>query len=60
VTVFVSFSSRDKDAVESLTQDLHDADEQVWMDQRFAGRGKRGTTAAGPNWYPVSAACPKG
>ena len=37
VTVFVSYSSRDKDAVRSLTQDLQDADEQVWMDQRLAG-----------------------
>jgi len=37
VTVFVSYSSRDKDAVKSLTQDLLDADEQVWMDQRLAG-----------------------
>jgi TIR domain-containing protein len=37
VTVFVSYSSRDKDAVKSLTQDLQDADEQIWMDQRLAG-----------------------
>jgi hypothetical protein len=37
VTVFVSYSSRDRDAVRSLTQDLQDADEQVWMDQRLAG-----------------------
>jgi streptogramin lyase len=37
VTVFVSYSSRDRDAVNSLTQDLQDADEQVWMDQRLAG-----------------------
>lgn len=37
VTVFVSYSSRDSDAVKSLTQDLQDADEQVWMDQRLAG-----------------------
>ena len=37
MTVFVSYSSRDKDAVKSLTQDLQDADEQVWMDQRLAG-----------------------
>ena len=37
VTVFVSYSTRDKDAVKSLTQDLQDADEQVWMDQRLAG-----------------------
>jgi uncharacterized RDD family membrane protein YckC len=37
VTVFVSYSSRDRDAVKSLTQDLQDADEQVWMDQRLAG-----------------------
>lgn len=35
--VFVSYSSRDKDAVTRLTQDLHDADEQVWLDQRLAG-----------------------
>jgi hypothetical protein len=37
VTVFVSYSSRDRDPVKSLTQDLQDADEQVWMDQRLAG-----------------------
>jgi sugar lactone lactonase YvrE len=37
VTVFVSYSSRDRDAVKSLVQDLQDADEQVWMDQRLAG-----------------------
>jgi hypothetical protein len=37
VTVFVSYSSRDRDAVKSLTQDLQDADEQVWMDRRLAG-----------------------
>jgi hypothetical protein len=37
VTVFVSYSSRDKDAVKSLTQDLQDADEQVWLDERLAG-----------------------
>jgi hypothetical protein len=37
VTVFVSYSSRDRDAVKSLTQDLQDADEQVWLDQRLAG-----------------------
>jgi hypothetical protein len=37
VTVFVSYSSRDKDAVKNLTQDLQDADEQMWMDQRLAG-----------------------
>jgi branched-chain amino acid transport system substrate-binding protein len=37
VTVFVSYSSRDKDAVKNLTQDLQDAEEQVWMDQRLAG-----------------------
>ena len=37
MTVFVSYSSRDKDAVKSLTQDLQDADEQVWLDQRLAG-----------------------
>ena len=36
MTVFVSYSSRDRDAVKSLTQDLQDADEQVWMDQRLA------------------------
>ena len=35
--VFVSYSSRDKDAVTRLTQDLQDADEQVWLDQRLAG-----------------------
>ena len=35
--VFVSYSSRDRDAVESLTEDLKDADEQVWLDQRLAG-----------------------
>ena len=37
MTVFVSYSSRDKHAVKSLTQDLQDADEQVWVDQRLAG-----------------------
>jgi serine/threonine kinase PknH len=37
VTVFVSYSSRDRGAVKSLTQDLQDADEQVWLDQRLAG-----------------------
>ena len=37
MTVFVSYSSRDKDAVKGLTQDLQDADEQVWLDQRLAG-----------------------
>ena len=37
MTVFVSYSSRDRDAVQNLTHDLHDADEQVWMDQRLAG-----------------------
>ncbi|BBZ43972.1 TIR domain-containing protein [Mycobacterium parmense] len=35
--VFVSYSSRDKEAVTRLTQDLRDADEQVWLDQRLAG-----------------------
>ena len=29
MTVFVSYSSRDRDAVKSLTQGLQDADEQV-------------------------------
>jgi hypothetical protein len=37
MTVFVSYSSRDRDAVNGLVQDLQDADEQVWMDQRLAG-----------------------
>jgi serine/threonine kinase PknH len=37
VTVFVSYSSRDRDAVKNLTQDLQDADEQVWLDQGLAG-----------------------
>jgi uncharacterized RDD family membrane protein YckC len=37
MTVFVSYSSRDGDAVKGLVQDLQDADEQVWMDQRLAG-----------------------
>ncbi len=37
MTVFVSYSSRDRDAVKSLVQDLQDADEQVWMDQRLTG-----------------------
>jgi hypothetical protein len=37
VGVFVSYSSRDKDAVKNLTQDLQDAEEQVWLDQRLAG-----------------------
>jgi hypothetical protein len=35
--VFVSYSSRDKDAVTRLTQDLQDAEEQVWLDRRLAG-----------------------
>src|ERR1700733_2343246 len=35
--VFVSYSSRDKEAVTRLTQDLQDADEQVWLDKRLAG-----------------------
>ena len=35
--VFVSYSSRDRDAVTRLTQDLQDAEEQVWLDQRLAG-----------------------
>ncbi len=35
--VFVSYSSRDKDAVKSLSQDLQDAGEQVWLDQRLGG-----------------------
>jgi TIR domain len=35
--VFVSYSSRDKDAVATLTKDLQEADEQVWLDQRLAG-----------------------
>jgi hypothetical protein len=37
VTLFISYSSRDKDGVKNLTQDLQDAEEQVWMDQRLAG-----------------------
>jgi WD40 repeat protein len=38
VTVFISYSSRDRDAVEDLTRFLRDdADEQVWMDQRLTG-----------------------
>jgi plastocyanin len=37
MTVFVSYSTRDGDTVKSLTQDLQDADEQVWLDQRLAG-----------------------
>lgn len=37
MTVFVSYSSRDRDAVKSLSQDLQDADEPVWMDQRLDG-----------------------
>jgi serine/threonine kinase PknH len=35
--VFVSYSSHDKDAVKGLTQDLQDAEEQVWLDQRLGG-----------------------
>jgi hypothetical protein len=31
--MFVSYSSRNRDAVKSLAHDLPDADEQVWMDQ---------------------------
>ena len=37
MTVFLSYSSRDRDAVRNLVQDLSDADEQVWMDRRLAG-----------------------
>jgi hypothetical protein len=37
VRYYVEHQSRDRDAVKSLTQDLQDADEQVWMDQRLAG-----------------------
>ncbi len=37
MTVFISYSRRDKDAVNKLTQELQDAQEQVWMDQRLAG-----------------------
>ena len=36
--VFVSYSIRDKDVVRRLSQDLGDAEEQVWLDQRLAGR----------------------
>ena len=36
MTVSVELS-RDRDAVELVVQDLQDADEQVWMDQRLAG-----------------------
>ncbi len=35
--VFMSYSSRDKETVTRLTQDLQDADEHVWLDQRLAG-----------------------
>jgi hypothetical protein len=35
--MFVSYSSRDRNVVKSLTQDLQDADEQVWLDQRLGG-----------------------
>jgi hypothetical protein len=34
---FVSYSSRDNEAVTRLTQDLQHAEEQVWLDQRLAG-----------------------
>ena len=37
VTVFVSYSSRDRDAVKISSRICRDADEQVWMDQRLAG-----------------------
>jgi len=37
MTVFVSYSSRDRDAVKNLTEGLQAAGEQVWMDQRLAG-----------------------
>jgi len=59
VTVFVSYSGREKDEVKSLSQDLPDADEQVRRDQRRRA-GKRDTTAAGPHRYPDSAAYEKG
>jgi hypothetical protein len=45
--VFVSYSSRDKDAVIRLTQDLQDADEQVWLDQRLAGSQPNGSGQSG-------------
>ncbi len=35
--VFVSYSTREKDAVTRLTQDLQDAEEHVWLDRRLAG-----------------------
>ena len=37
MTVFISYFSRDREAVKTLVQDLQDADEQVWMDERLAG-----------------------
>ena len=37
MTVFVSYSSRDDEVVNSLSQDLEAAEEQVWMDQHLAG-----------------------
>lgn len=37
MAVFVSYSTRDGVAVNKLAQDLQDADEQVWIDQRLAG-----------------------
>jgi predicted ATPase len=35
--VFVSYSSLDKDAAARLTEDLQDAEEQVWLDERLGG-----------------------
>ena len=35
--VFVSYSSLDKDAAARLSEDLQDAAEQVWLDQRLGG-----------------------
>jgi predicted ATPase len=35
--VFVSYSSLDKDAATRLTEDLQDAEEQVWLDERLGG-----------------------
>ena len=35
--IFVSYSSRDKEAVARLSQDLQEAGEHVWLDQRLAG-----------------------
>ena len=48
MTVFVRYSSRDRDAVQGLIQDLQDADEQVWIPKR--------NVTHSINWRPNSPA----